>query len=329
MHHEYDITTLFESASRLLPFEGHRTDQGERTFPLPVIRTSHFQLIVNEKKESITMSKLKYMVDLLTSNFFKFVCASLVIALQFYVSGCATPKAWDLAKRKASPTNCTYLKITDVHSAVEQKNGDISICVDLDGLDDGTESKSYTLTLPVSLLAEDTTNVETLGFRPSLFSSVDTYWYPIEKATRGCVASNSEHGSPESLPPIERLTLPAETKYQLRDIMSNLAREQEKPKKLYEVTFHEEALEVGLYSYDRATGKMVFEQSKENKEVILVYYPSRAGREDISPLIIAGGYEDTKTNRYYLLVPPALAFDAALLAAMVAITATITYGPSL
>jgi len=105
----------------------------------------------------------------------------------------------------------------------------------------------------------------------------------------GCVASNSEHGSPEAFLPIEKLTMPAKNKHQFYDIMRNLNREKEEEKKLYEVTFHEEPVEVGLYSYERSTGKMVFEQSKESKEVVLVYYPSQAARKGIKPLIIAGG----------------------------------------
>jgi hypothetical protein len=47
----------------------------------------------------------------------------------------------------------------------------------------------------------------------------------------------------------------------------------------------------------------------------LAYYPPQATQKGIKPLIIAGGYEDTKTNLYYLLVPPAFAFDASLIAA--------------
>jgi len=172
MHHEYNITTLFEPASHLLPFKGPRADQGDCNFPLPVIRASHFQLIVNEKKESITMSTMKYMVESVTSKIVRLVCASLIFVLQVYLSGCATPQALDLAKRKASPSNCTYLNITGVPSAVEQKNGDISICVDLDD-SDGTKSTSYTFTLPVSSLAEDITDVETRGFRRSPSVSID------------------------------------------------------------------------------------------------------------------------------------------------------------
>jgi hypothetical protein len=273
------------------------------------------------------MVQNRFKVNVTTSKFLKFICASLVIALQFYFSGCATPIAWKLAKKKASPANCSYLNITSVQSAVEQENGDISIYVDLEG-SNGTESSSYTFTLPISSLAGYPTDLERHGFRPCESSPIDTYWYPIEKATRGYGAGIPADGSAGALLPIEKLSVPVKDKPQLYNIMSNLNREPEGKKRLYEVNFGEEPMEVGVYSYDQAADKMVFEQSKESREVILVYYPTEATRKVIKPLIIAGGYEDTSTNLYYYLaVPPAVAFDAALIAAAVGAVGLASYGP--
>jgi len=67
MNYDSNITTLFKPASHLLPSKGSRPDQGGCDFPLPVIRTDYFQLLVDEKERSIIMRRLKYMVDFLIS----------------------------------------------------------------------------------------------------------------------------------------------------------------------------------------------------------------------------------------------------------------------
>ena len=54
-----------------------------------------------------------------------FTAASLL-----YLNGC-TASALQLAREKASPQNVEYRKIKRVVSGVKQKNGDISICVEL------------------------------------------------------------------------------------------------------------------------------------------------------------------------------------------------------
>jgi len=270
--------------------------------------------------------RLEYVVDVPASKIVKVVCASLIIALQFYLSACATPKAWELAKKKASPKNCTYLNIAKVQSAVEQENGDISIYVDLER-SNGTENSSYTFTLPISSLADDPADVETLGFRPCESSPIDCYWYPIGEETKGYAAGSQAYDSAIALLPIEKLTIPVKDKPQLYNIMSSLNREPKGNNRLYEVTFGEESKEVGIYSYDREADRMVFERSKQSREVVLVYYPTLADRKGIKPLIIAGGYEDTDTSLYYYLaIPPAVAFDVALIAAAVGAAGLASYG---
>ena len=263
------------------------------------------------------MKQKRVNIDIVSSKIVRFIGASVVIALQVCFIGCATPKALDLAKRKASPT---YLNLTSIRSAVEQENGDISLCVEL-GDSNKTESGSYTFSIPHSSLSEGTAAIEALGFRRSLSSPVTCYWYPIEKATRGCVVGNPERGSPEVFLPIERLTVSVEDKYLLCDILTNLKKGPDGANKVYEVTFSEEAREEELHSYDPAAAKEVSEQAKGNKEVVLVYYPSQAPGDGIKPLIIAGGYKETETNLYYLLVPAAVAWDAALIAAAVGVMA--------
>jgi len=210
---------------------------------------------------------------------------------------------------------------------VEQENGDISIHVDLEG-SNGIEARSYTSTLPFASLAGDLTDLERHGFRPCESSSIDCYWCPIEEETKGYVAGSLAYGSAGGLLSIEKLTVPVKDKPHLGEIISNLDRDPEEKKKLYEVTFGEKPLEVGVYSYDQAADMMVFEQSKESQEIVLVYYPPEAPRKGIKPLIIAGGYEDTSTNLYYYLaVPPALAFDAVLIAAAVGAAGLASSGP--
>ena len=110
--------------------------------------------------------------------------------------------------------------------------------------------------------------------------------------------------------------------------MTSFNTDPEEKKKLYEVTFGGEPTEIGLYSYDQAAGKPVFQESRESREIYLVYVSLEAARKGIKTLIIAGGYEDKSTNLYYYLaVPPALVFDAALVAAAVGAAGLTSYGP--
>jgi hypothetical protein len=212
------------------------------------------------------------------------------------------------------------LNLTSVRSGAEQENGDISVCVELND-SNKAESASYTFSIPGSTLAEGVAAIEALGFRRSLSSPVTWYWYPIEKAAGGCAVSNPAQGSPETFLPLERITVPLEDKYQLSDILSNLKKGPEGTKKLYEETFSEAARDEELHSYDPPAAKDVSGQAKGTKEVVLVYYPSLADRDRIEPLIIAGAYNQAETNLYYLLVPPAVAWDAALIAAAVGVMA--------
>lgn len=172
----------------------------------------------------------------------------LIITSLFYLKGC-TIKALKLAKEKASPENCEYWKIKTVVSAVKQKNGDISICVELNTPNGNEELKLNTITLPLATLTGEKTAVEMLELRPAEcpfaieqihrseecwfddegwlpcpgdeYTDATCFWYPIEKSKSGCETVSPGSLSSTSVVPIERLEVHNKDRNQLYDLLDS------------------------------------------------------------------------------------------------------------
>lgn len=261
------------------------------------------------------MKKKESKIGAAIRKYFKPLHIALSLVFTFIVSGCITPYALDLAERKSSPSiSYTDWNISEVKSAVEQENGDISVCVELHESQKTNKSEYYAITLPGSSLLGKTTDLATLGFRgkksvehPNGHSPdpyIDDYLYPLAKAKKGCHGSESKKLATDSVLPIVKLTLPEKDRNQLYTLLNELKAQASPEEKLYEVTFLKMEEDSSVEINDSAATK--------HPNVLLLYWPSEINQEPAQPLGIAGGYEseDESTNLYYLLVPPAAALDA-------------------
>ena len=245
---------------------------------------------------------------------FKLLGISLSLVFIFIVSGCITPHALDLAERKSSPSiTYTDWNIKKIRSAVEQENGDISVCVELYESHKSHKSKCYAITLPSYSLLK-TADLTEHGFQGldiaeqpdkySLDPYIVNYFYPLAKAKKGCHKLESEKLPAGSTLPIVKFTLPERDPRHLYNLLSDLKEEGSPEEKLYEVTFLKKEEDSSVEMNENKTAKY--------SDVLLIYWPSERDQELVQPIGIAGGYEseDESTNLYYLLVPPAAMLDA-------------------
>ncbi len=261
------------------------------------------------------MKKKELKISAAIPKYFKLIYISLFLVFTFIVSGCITPHALDLAERKSSPSiTYTDWNISEVKSAFEHANGDISVCVELHEPHKTNQSESYAITLPGAALLEKTTDLAALGFmgkksaeNPDTQSpdpDINAYFYPLAKAKKGCHGWESKKPVADSVRPIVKLTLPEKDRDQLYALLNELKEQASPEEKLYEVTFlkTQEDSGVGINENEVTT----------HPDVLLIYWPPEIDQELAEPLGIAGGYEseDESTNLYYLLVPPAAVLDA-------------------
>jgi len=225
-----------------------------------------------------------------TSALILFAVASLL-----YLNGC-TAKALQLAKEKASPQNVEYRKIKRVVSGGKQKNGDISVCVELIEPVDAGEQRLSTLTLPRSILTGDYNDVKRLKLLPveCRFSNTLCYWYPVEQVKSGCDKIAAGDLLTLHILPIEKLPVESNIRDQLNDSVNAYNDNQQIPEKLYEA-------------------RDVF------NGVSVIYWPGRIEQHGSRPISIAGIYEDKSTNLYYLAVPAAFVGDVIIVVTVIAV----------
>lgn len=204
------------------------------------------------------------------------------MASLLYMNGCTfTPKALQLANEKAAP-KYEYWNITKIESVVKQENGDISLCVELNRIDEIEKPKLNTLTIPLSVLNGEANQPVRHGFYPGDCPS-RCYWYPIEKVEKGCDKITPENASSKSILPMERLTVYSQDQ-------------------LYEF--------IDSHNENPNIAEKIFEVSHVSSNTAEIYWFAQIDQQRTSPISIAGVYEDTSTNLYYLTVPPAIIGDA-------------------
>lgn len=264
------------------------------------------------------MKKREYKIETKNPKYFKPMCTSLVLIFIFMMSGCATTYTLDLADRKSSPSiSHTNLNISKVRSAVEQENGDISVCVELYEPPKTNKSECYAITLPNPSLLKETIDMETLGFRgkdigglPDRYAPdtyITDYLYSLEKAKKGCQELEPKKLLADSTLPIVKLTLPEKDSDRLYTLLNKLKAQGSAKEKLYEVKF--------LKNEADSSAEMNENEVTNYSDVLLIYWPSESDQDTVQPLGIAGGYEseDESTKLYYLLIPPAVLLDLILL----------------
>ena len=249
-------------------------------------------------KEEFAMKK-RLPID--PSIFEFFILIFLAMASLLYLNGCAiTPKAIQFAKEKASP-HYKYWNIKSVQSAVEQENGDISFCVELNNGGENNRPKLNTITITPSALSGRNNLHERLGLDSGEYPLSNTlyYWYPIERVEYGCDKITQENLSTKSILPIEKLIVDSQD--QLNDLLNSYNNNQIKPNKILEVRY-------------------------VSKDISIIYWFARIDQQAILPINIAGVYEDKSTNLYYLTVPAAFIGDVII---VVAVTAVVIAGIAL
>lgn len=265
----------------------------------------------------------------------------LSIVLLFYLSGCATSGLLEQAENSSSPRlNCDYWKIKRVVSAVKQKNGDISICVELVDINiseiwricryhpeityEDKEPELKTITLSFSYLTGDIAAGVDLESSESGCPSYDAL-YPVEKTKKGCDKIISESLSSMADLPIERLEVQEKDKNELYDLLNAYNENSQITEKLYEVSFG---------NYDEGTDKATDcdNRIKYVSDVLLVYWSTKISQREVEPIIIAGTYEDQRHPHgklLYLLLPLTVATDVLLGIVVVAIWLYPLYAPLL
>ena len=257
------------------------------------------------------MKKIESKNETKTSQSFKLLCILLSIAFIFNLSGCITSRAVEFAERKASPSvTRTYWHLKQVRSAIEQENGDISICVELYESYKSDKSECYIITMPNPSLVKETTDLATLEFMEETSvehppdSYIADYLYPLEKAKKGCKKFESKKLPADSILPIVKLSLADNDRNQLYSLLNELKLYGSPKEELFEVKF--------LKSDEDSSIEMTENEAAKFPEVLLVYWPSGMDQEFVQPIGIRRGYEskDESTGFYYLLVPPAIMLDA-------------------
>lgn len=243
---------------------------------------------------------------------------ALALSFVSIISGCVTDAALKLARQKSSPA-ITYTEwgISSVPSAVKHKNGDIGVCLELFKYKNVNQRERYAINLPESALLWERTDLETIGFSQikvvghsdgdATGPPIAEYLYPMAKSAKGCRKLNSSKNPTASLIPVVELTAPEEERSRLHTFLSELDAQGSPEEKLYEITF--------LKTKEAGADKTNNTRATGYSEVLLVYRPSGTVPEIMDPIAIAGGYEskDESTNLYYMLVPPAVILDAAII----------------
>lgn len=247
---------------------------------------------------------------------FLLITLSLLIVVPLCSGACVTASVMDYAKIKASPSNVTEFTIRKVHSASLHQTGDISILAELDN-PNHPKSGLYTMTVPHPPLTDNAEAIGSFGFRAEYTPSVSgltSYLYPMGRAKKfnGDILPNDTSNSTIL---IEALNLHRNEAERLLESLGDLNRDRPGEEKVYVVNLLSDAAGKQLRE---DPGRAVDENSTVEKSVLLVYWPPLGSNSVPQPIAIAGAYEDESTNLYYLLVPPAAAFDALLIAATVA-----------
>jgi hypothetical protein len=229
-----------------------------------------------------------------------------------YLNGC-TDKVLQVAKDKASPENTAYWKIQSVVSAVKQENGDISVCVDLNEIDETGMPELNTISLSLSSLSGDTDAIERLRLRPGecSFDAAPCYWYPIEKTKRGCESVGPGTSSSTTVLPIENIRANKKSRHHLYNLLINFNKNQPAKERLFEVSFVFDQ-EHTAKDADADNAEALHNSTEGSKDISLIYWSAQIDQQDIQPIIISGVYEDNSTNLYYLFVPLAVVGDVAL-----------------
>ena len=226
-----------------------------------------------------------------SSIFECFMPIFLPLTLLLYLNGCTiTPKAMQLANEKAEP-KYEYWNIKKIESVVEQKNGDVSICVELNNAGEIEEPKLNTITIPLAILNGDANQHEKYGFLPG-DCPLPCYWYPIEKVENGCEKIAPENLSTKSIISIEKLTIYSQD--QLYDFINS-------------------------YKINQKISNKIFEVSYVSRDISEIYWFARIDQQRTSPNSIAGIYEDKSTNLYYMTVPAAIVGDVIIDVVVVAV----------
>ena len=257
------------------------------------------------------MKKIALKNETKTSQTFKLLCIIVSFAFISNLSGCITSRAVEFAERKASTSfTRTYWNLKKVMSAVEQENGDISVCVELYESHKKDKSDCYIITMPNPSLVRKTTDLASLGFmeensveHPST-PYIAEYLYPLEEAKIGCKKLESKKLPADSILPIVKLSLPENDRNQLYSLLNELKLYGSPKEELFEVKF--------LENDENSSIEMNKSEAAKCPDVLLVYWPSGMDQEFVQPIGIHRGYEsvDESTGFYYLLVPPAIMLDA-------------------
>ena len=272
---------------------------------------------INWVKKGANMKTTEQKMGTTFSQSFKLLHILLTLFFIFILSGCSV-RALEFAKRKASPS-VTHKdwNLKKVRSAVEQENGDISVCVELYESHNRNKSECYAITMPNTSLLNETKDLATLGFigenevghPPDPY--ITDYLYPLEKAKKGCQKLEPKKLPADSILPIVKLSLPENDRDQLYTVLNEI--------KVYGSP-KEELFEVKLLKGEEDSSIEINEsEAAKYSDVLLVYWPSGMDQEFVQPIGIGGGYEseDESTKLYYMLVPPAIAVDLFLVLMLV------------
>ena len=215
----------------------------------------------------------------------------LILASLLFLNGCTiTPKAIELANEKAAP-QYEYRNIKRLVSAVKQENGDVSLCVELNNTGETEEPKLNTITIPRAILNGDANQHEKYRFLPGE-CPLPCYWYPTEKVENGCEKIAPENLSTKSIISIKKLAIYSQD--QLYDFINS-------------------------YKINQKISNKIFEVSYVSRDISEIYWFARIDQQRISPISIAGIYDDKSTNLYYMTVPAAILGDVIIDVVVVAV----------
>ena len=239
---------------------------------------------------------------------------ALLIMASLFSGACVTASVMEYAKKKAAPSNVTEFTIGKVHSAQVHEKGDISLVVEL-GHATHPEAGLYAITVPHPSQVENADAIGAFGFREAYtpaVSDLPTYLYPMKKANKVKEETAQMKDHPSSSVRIEELNLHRHEMGRVLDLARDLSKDAPGEQKIYRVNLLADAVETGPEEEPRKTVE---------KTILLVHLPPLNPNSHPQTIAIAGAYEDESTSLYYLLVPPALAFDSLLLAVAVVGTA--------
>jgi len=261
--------------------------------------------------------KLQTIIGNHTTRPFMLIAFSLLIVVPLCSGACVTPRAMDYARAKASPLNATEFTIGKVHSAEVHENSDISVIVELNH---PTHPKSglYAIKVPHPFHVENADAIESFGFRvkytPSI-SGLPGYLYPMGKAKKVPEKRVQMKDSRSSPIQIEELTLYRDETERVVKLVGDLSRDAAGEKRIYTVNLLSDAIGKAA---EEEPGKNAEKNATIEKTILLVHLPPLGSNSHPQTIAITGAYEDESTNLYYLLVPPAVAVDAFLIALAIA-----------